>query len=116
MLLEQFFASMRKGEFKITSCKLCKKKLWPQCKYCSSCFSTTTLRKVQKKGILVEFTKSYLKDNEVIFGLVELSGVRVMGRLFAMSRPPRIGMRVRMTECGINTGGAVFYNFEPEAE
>ncbi|MFL6339212.1 MAG: hypothetical protein ACJ718_08935 [Nitrososphaeraceae archaeon] len=111
--MDEFFASIRRGDFRIPVCNLCKKKLWPPCQYCSSCFSKADLKRVIKKGILIEFTKSYLENTEVIFGVVEVCGIRLMGRLFPRSKELRNGMQVCMTECGINSAGRIFYNFEP---
>jgi uncharacterized OB-fold protein len=93
-------------------CSSCKKKLWPPCQYCSSCFSKADLESIIKEGILIEFTKSYLGNSEVIFGVIEVAGVRLLGRLFPRSKILRYGMQVRMTECGINSDGRTFYNFE----
>jgi uncharacterized OB-fold protein len=111
--LEEFFDSIQRGEFRIPVCNSCKKKLWPPYQYCSSCFSKAHLKRVIKKGILIEFTKSYLGNTEVIFGVVEVCGIRLMGRLFPRSKALAKGMQVRMTECGIDPAGRIFYNFEP---
>ena len=65
-------------------------------------------------GTLLEFTKSYIGNIEVIFGAVEICGVRLMGRLTPGTKDFRKGMKVRMTGCGINTEGGIFYTFEEQ--
>jgi uncharacterized OB-fold protein len=112
--LEEFFTSIRKGEFTIPVCSSCKKKLWPPCQFCSSCFSKANLKRGTRKATLIEFTKSYLGNTEVILGVVEISGIRLMGRLFPGCEALRTGMQLKMTECGINSAGVIFYNFEPQ--
>ena len=110
--MEEFFASIRRGSFRIPVCTLCKQKVWPPSRYCKSCFSKAELESVVKEGTLLEFTKSYIGNNEVIFGAVEICGIRLLGRLNPTCKKFQNGMKVRMTECGINTEGRIFYNFE----
>jgi uncharacterized OB-fold protein len=100
------------GDFKIPTCTSCKKKVWPPSPYCRSCFSKAELKSVRKEGTLLEFTKSYIGNTEVILGAVEICGIRLMGRLTPSSKKFKNGMKVRMSECGINTEGEIFYNFE----
>ena len=64
------------------------------------------------EGIVLEFTKSYIGNTEVIFGAVEICGIRLMGRLTPATTQFRNGMKVSMIECGINTEGRVYYIFE----
>lgn len=60
----------------------------------------------------MEFTKSHIGNNPVTFGLVEIRGMRLVGRLTAASKEFRSGMKVRMTQCGIDTDGKIFYEFK----
>jgi uncharacterized protein len=114
--LEAFYASIRRGEFKIPICTSCKKKLWPPSQYCPSCLSSAQLKSIVKNGTLLEFTKSHIGNRNVTFGVVEICGVRLVGSLSATSQEFRIGMKVRMAQCGIDTDGNIFYNFEPNVE
>jgi uncharacterized protein len=110
--MEEFFAFIRRGDFRIPICTSCKKKVWPPSRYCKSCFCKTELKSVVNEGTLLEFTKSYIGNTEVIFGAVEIYGVRLIGRLTPATKEFHKGMKVRMTGCGINTEGGIFYNFE----
>jgi hypothetical protein len=47
-----------------------------------------------------------------MFGLVEMCGMRLVGRLTPGSQEFRSGIRVRMTRCGIDSDGNVFYEFK----
>jgi hypothetical protein len=38
--------------------------------------------------------------------------MRLVGRLTAASKEFRSGMKVRMTQCGIDTDGKIFYEFK----
>jgi len=114
--LEAFYASIRRGEFKIPVCTSCKKKLWPPSQYCPSCLSSAQVKSIVKNGTLLEFTKSHIGNSHVIFGVVEICGVRLVGSLSPASQEFRIGMKVRMVRCGIDIDGNIFYNFESYGE
>ena len=86
--------------------------MWPPSPYCKSCFSKAELESVVKEGTLLEFTKSYVGNNEVIFGAVELRGIKLIGLLTPATKEFHKGMKVRLTACGINNDGGIFYNFE----
>ncbi len=114
--MEEFYASIRRGKFKIPICNSCKKNVWPPSQYCPSCLSRAQLKIVVKTGTLVEFTKSHIGNTPVIFGVVEICGVRLVGRLSQVSPEFRSGMKVRMARCGIDGDGNVFYDFVPCAD
>jgi uncharacterized OB-fold protein len=114
--LEEFYASIRSGNFKIPICTSCKKYVWPPSQYCPSCLSGAQLKSIVKKGTLLEFTKSHIGNTAVIFGVVEICGVRLVGRLSPATREFRSGMKVRMARCGIDASGNIFYDFESLVE
>jgi hypothetical protein len=60
----------------------------------------------------LEFTNSQVKDKQGIFGIIEMSGIRIVGS-FESSNQLREGMTVRMSECGVRPDGTAFYNFVP---
>jgi hypothetical protein len=60
----------------------------------------------------MEFTKSYVKGMEGTFGLVNISGVKIIGS-FDSSRGLTEGSQVKMTRCGITPVGTPYYYFEP---
>lgn len=107
----EFLDYMRKGEFRISVCSSCSKKVWPPSKYCSVCLSKTALIKIEGVGELIEFTQSYMRYSEGIFGIIDISGIRVVGSIDARSLWP--GMKVKMIKCGVSTDGTVFYQFQP---
>jgi uncharacterized OB-fold protein len=108
--MQEFLDYIRKGEFRIYVCASCKKKIWPPSQYCPGCLSKADLKKIERKGILLEFTFSYLKNIEGMFGIVDMSGIRLVGSVFG--RPLRHGMEVTMINCGINSDGSIFYHFK----
>ncbi len=114
--MEEFYASIRRGEFKIPICISCKKNVWPPSQYCPSCLSRAQLESIVNNGTLLEFTKSHIGNTPIIFGVVEICGVRLVGRLSPASQEYRIGMKVRMARCGIDTDGNIFYDFESHVE
>jgi hypothetical protein len=60
---------------------------------------------------LVHFTQSYLKGMEGCYGLVEMSGIKLIG---SFDTPDlREGLRVKMVRCGVRPDGAPYYFFEP---
>jgi uncharacterized OB-fold protein len=98
---------LKNGEFKIPVCILCKNKIWPPSYYCPSCLSNKTiiLRKVRAN----EFADSFIKDKEGVYGLVEISGIKIIGSFDF--KDLKEGMKVRMSRCGINQDGTPFYVF-----
>lgn len=69
------------------------------------------MKKVQSTGILLEFSCSHIGGKEGVFGLVEMSGIRLVGSFD--DRPMAEGMKVKMTKCGLGPDGAPFYFFVP---
>jgi len=67
------------------------------------------LRKIETTGTLIEFTSSHVNGKEGVFGLVEMSGIKLVGS-FADSHLKE-GMKVEMTGCGIAPDGTAFYSF-----
>ena len=64
----------------------------------------------------MEFTKSYVGNTRIFLGVVEVGGIRLMGRIFPRGEALRTGMHVRMTKCGISPLGQIFYVFEPQSK
>lgn len=107
-----FIDYLKRGEFRIAVCRSCKAKAWPPSMHCPRCLSETSLQKTVATGTLVEFTKSHVRDREGIFGVVEMSGFKLVGS-FADNDNLREGMKVKMTRCGVRPDGTAFYCFEP---
>lgn len=66
---------------------------------------------METTGTLLEFSRSYVKGKDGIFGLVEMSGIRVVGSFG--DHEMKEGMKVRMIKCGLKRDGAAFYFFAP---
>jgi hypothetical protein len=60
---------------------------------------------------LVYFTQSYLKGMEGCYGLVEMSGIKLIGSFDTLGL--REGSKVKMVRCGVRPDGAPYYFFEP---
>ena len=69
------------------------------------------MKRMETTGTLLEFTRSHVKGKEGVFGLVEISDIRLVGSF--SSAELKEGMKVKMTKCGIKLDGAVFYLFAP---
>ncbi len=59
----------------------------------------------------MHFTQSYLKGTEGCYGLVEMSGIKLIGAFETVEL--REGLKVKMVKCGINRDGSPYYLFEP---
>ena len=92
-------------------CGSCKIKVWPPSYYCPRCYSKTSLEIVKTTGILLEFTNSYIESREVTFGLVDMSGIKLLGAFDTSEL--REGQNVKMVKCGVRSDGTAFYLFEP---
>ena len=111
IFLQEFIDSLMKGEFRLPVCNLCKAKVWPPSYYCPKCLSQTSLQIVDTNGTLVYFTTSYLKGREGSYGLVEMSGIRLIGSFDSPGL--KEGLQVKMITCGLKPEGTPFYFFEP---
>lgn len=107
----EFFKHLRKGKFMIPVCTSCDCKVWPPSRYCPKCRSNVSLKKMETTGTLLEFSRSYVNGKEGIFGLVEMSGIRVVGSFG--NHEMKEGIRVKMIKCGLKRDGTTFYFFAP---
>jgi uncharacterized OB-fold protein len=109
--MQEFFDYLKKGEFRIPVCTSCGSKAWPPSHHCPHCLSRTSLKKIETAGILIEFASSQVKGKEGVFGLVEMSGIKLVGSF--TDQHLKEGMKVRMTGCGVRSDGTAFYSFAP---
>jgi uncharacterized OB-fold protein len=110
-LVQEFIEHLKKGEFRMAVCRSCGIKAWPPYRRCPHCQSKTSLKKIETTGTLIEFTNSHIKGKEGVFGLVEMSGIKLIGSF--SEQQLKEGMKVRMTECGVMPDGTAFYSFAP---
>ena len=59
----------------------------------------------------MHFTQSYLKGTEGSYGLVDMSGIKLIGAFETLEL--REGVKVKMVKCGITRDGSPYYLFEP---
>jgi len=109
--LREFIEHLKTGKFRVPKCMSCGSNAWPPSHCCPYCLSKTSLKKIETTGILLEFTSSHCKGKEGIFGLVEMSGIKLVGSFHTTHL--KEGMKVRMKECGIGPDGTAFYFFTP---
>lgn len=60
---------------------------------------------------MLEFTESYVEGMDGPFGLIEMSGIKLIGSFDTSDL--REGLKVKMVSCGVKPDGTVFYFFEP---
>jgi len=65
-------------------------------------------------GTVLYFTQSYIKGLEGNYGLVEMSGMRLIASFDNI--PLKDGLKVKMTKCGFSPNGSPFYFFEPATD
>jgi uncharacterized OB-fold protein len=92
-------------------CGSCKNKVWPPSHYCPQCHSKTALKIVETSGILLEYTNSSIEGMEGTFGLVDMSGIKLLGSFDTSEL--REGQKVKMVRCGVRSDGTAYYLFEP---
>jgi uncharacterized OB-fold protein len=102
---------LKKGEFRVPVCTLCGRMAWPPSGRCPHCLSKTSLKKMQTTGTMLEFSHSHVNGKEGGFGLIEMSGIRLVGSLG--DHPMVEGMKVTMIKCGLGPDGTPFYSFAP---
>ncbi len=59
----------------------------------------------------MHFTQSYLKGTEGCYGLVDMSGIKLIGAFETLEL--REGVKVKMVKCGVTRDGSPYYLFEP---
>ena len=107
--MNEFFHFLNMGEFRIPICDNCESKIWPPTKFCNCCYSEKIrMSKLDTNGRLVEYTHSFIGKSKN-FGLVEMSGIRVIGILDdgAMN----VGSSVKLSRCGVDSDNSPFFEF-----
>jgi uncharacterized OB-fold protein len=109
--LQDFIEMLNRGKFQVPMCGSCKTKVWPPSHYCPQCHSKTVLEVVETSGTLLEFTKSSIEGMEGTFGLIDMSGIKLLGSFDTSAL--KEGQKVKMVRCGVRSDGTAFYFFEP---
>lgn len=109
--MRQFVDYIKAGRFRVPVCTSCRTKAWPPSPYCPKCLSRTAFRKVKTTGTLLEFSSSHVRDHEGLFGVVDMDGIRLVGS-FDPDASLSVGMKVRMSRCGVSDAGTPYYWFD----
>jgi uncharacterized protein len=109
--LQEFIEHLKKGQFRLPVCTSCKVKVWPPSRYCPRCLSKTSIQVTDMCGTLIHFTTSYLKGREGCYGIVEMSGIKLIGSFESLEM--KEGTKVKMVRCGVMPDGTPYYFFEP---
>lgn len=108
-VVKEFLDSLRKGKFKIPFCLNCDSKIWPPANICSNCYSgKIRMSKLEPRGRLIEHSSSHIGSTEKV-GLVEISGIRIIGILSEGSLNP--GSAVKLTKCGLDKDNSPYFEF-----
>ena len=107
--MKEFYDFLNKGEFRIPICDNCGTKIWPPTKFCNYCYSKKIrMSKIDTNGQIIENTKSFMGKRHNL-GLVEMSGIRVIGILNDGAIKSRAS--VKLSKCGVNTDNSPFFEF-----
>jgi uncharacterized OB-fold protein len=110
-ILQEFIEHLKKGQFRLPVCTSCKAKAWPPSHYCPQCLSKTSVQVIDTTGTLIHFTRSYLKGSEGYYGIVEMSGIKLIGSFDTLEM--KEGIKVKMVMCGLTPDGTPYYLFDP---
>jgi hypothetical protein len=66
------------------------------------------MSKLEPTGRLIEYSSSHIDSTEKL-GLVEISGIRIIGILSEGNLNP--GSAVKLTKCGLNRDNSPYYEF-----
>ena len=112
MITERFLKCLRHHRFVIPYCIKCGSPAWPPVERCYNCMSKVKLKRIKVPlGRLTEYSTAYTICGPVIFGVIEIRGIKLVGSLHP-STTPRAGMSVKMVNCGLSTDGTPFYEFK----
>lgn len=110
--MKDFFYYLQRGQLRIPTCCNCHQKVWPPNQFCSQCFSRQIdMVRADSKGRIIEFSKSHNKNNpsELTYGLIEISGVRLIGSI--VGKGIEANSSVLLRRCGLTESKNAFYEF-----
>jgi uncharacterized OB-fold protein len=108
-VVKEFLDSLRNGKFRIPICLNCNSKVWPPANICNNCYSKKIrMSELESKGLLIEHASSHIGNSEKL-GLVEISGIRLIGILSEKDLNP--GSIVILTKCGLDKDNSPYYEF-----
>lgn len=108
--MRRFMNQLKNGIFVISYCTACKKKIWPPYEYCPNCYRRTSTVPAGKFGKIVEFSRSWLEEGEVIVALIDMDGILLFGSILEGSRIT-IGTAVELVATGASPDGKIHFSF-----
>lgn len=108
--MRRFMNQLKNGSFVISYCTACKKKIWPPYEHCPACYRRTSTITAGKFGRIVEFTRSWLEESEVIVALVDMDGILLLGSM-TEGRRISVGAAVELVATGASPDGKIHFRF-----
>jgi uncharacterized OB-fold protein len=107
--VKEFLDFLSRGKFRIPICNNCNSKIWPPTDFCNNCYSKKiSMSKLDMRGQLIEHSSSFIGDSKKL-GLVEMSGIRIIGILNEGDMNP--GSAVKLTKCGLDKDNSPYFEF-----
>jgi len=107
--VKEFIDFLRRGKFRIPICISCNSKIWPPSNICNNCYSKKIrMSKLEMRGQLIELSSSFIGNSKQL-GLVEVSGIRIIGILIEGNMNP--GSAVKLTKCGLDKDNLPYFEF-----
>lgn len=112
MIVEKFLNYLKDSKFVVPYCDRCNAPAWPPVDCCFTCMSKVKLKSTKSlKGHLIEYTTSYHLSKPLVFGIIEIDGIKLVGSVHS-SVAPHVGMILKMRNCGISDNGTPYYEFD----
>lgn len=108
--MRRFLNQLKNGTFVISYCAACRKKIWPPYEYCPACYRRTSIVRAGKIGKIVEFSRSWLEEQEVIVALIDMDGILLLGSI-SEGQGITIGAEVELISNGATSDGKIYFHF-----
>jgi uncharacterized OB-fold protein len=108
--MRRFMNQLRNGSFVISYCTACKKKIWPPYEHCPACYRRTSTVAAGKLGTIVEFSRSWLEEDDVIVALIDMDGILLLGSV-SEGRGMAVGAEVELVAAGASRDGKIHFHF-----
>ena len=112
LIMKQFLRCLKDHRFVIPYCSRCGSPVWPPIEKCYNCTFKVKLKRIKApQGHLIEHTTAYTICGPVMFGVIDIDGIKLVGSL-RPSIMPQVGMSVKIVNCGLSSDYTPFYEFE----
>lgn len=108
--MRRFMKQLKNGKFVIPYCTGCRMKIWPPYEYCPACYRRTSIVTAGKIGKIVEFSRSWLEEQQVIVALIDIDGILLLGSI-SEGQGITIGAEVELLSTGTSTDGKIYFHF-----